>query len=84
MGIMRMRNSEFGVRNERRRRPKQDSAFRVPHSALRGSFSLEYAVLVAVVVAALIGMSIYMKRALQGKWRAVGDTFGHGKQYKAP
>lgn len=49
-----------------------------------GQFSLEYAALVVIVIAALVGMSIYVKRALQGKWRTVGDVFGHGKQYEAP
>lgn len=48
----------------------------------RGQTALEYAVLIAVVVAALVGMSIYVKRSLSGKWREVGDTFGHGRQYE--
>jgi len=48
--------------------------------AQRGSFSIEYAALIAVVVAALIGMSVYLQRALSGRWRAVGDVFGYGKQ----
>ena len=47
----------------------------------KGVLSIEYAVLVAVVVAALIGMAVYVKRALSGKWRSVGDTFGQGRQY---
>jgi len=33
-------------------------------------------------VAALISMAVYTKRALSGKWRGVGDTFGHGRQYE--
>lgn len=48
----------------------------------RGGFSLEYAALIAVVLATLIGMSVYMMRALSGRWRGVGDTFGYGKQYQ--
>lgn len=48
----------------------------------RGAFSLEYAVLIAVVAAGLIGMSIYIKRSLCGKWRETGDTFGYGRQYQ--
>jgi hypothetical protein len=40
-------------------------------------------VLIAVMVAALIGMSVYTERALAGKWRQVGDTFGYGRQYEA-
>ena len=47
-----------------------------------GQSAVEYAVLVAIVVAALVGMAVYTKRALCGKWRDVGDTFGHGRQYE--
>ena len=50
-------------------------------SASSGSFSLEYATLIVIVAAAMIGMAIYVKRALSGRWRAVGDAFGYGKQY---
>ena len=51
-------------------------------SKLRKAFlSLEYALLIAIIVAALIGISIYLKRAISGRWRTVGDTFGHGRQY---
>ena len=46
------------------------------------SFSLEYATLIVIVAAAMIGMAIYVKRALSGRWRAVGDTFGYGRQYE--
>ncbi len=50
---------------------------------LKRAFSvLEYAVLVAVIVATLIGMAVYFKRALSGKWREVGDSFGFGRQYQ--
>lgn len=47
----------------------------------RGTSVLEYAVLAAIVAAALLGMSIYFKRALADKWRWVGDSFGYGRQY---
>ena len=50
----------------------------------RGSLSLEYACLIAIVVAALITMSVYTKRAICGKWRDVGDGFGYGRQYQYP
>jgi Flp pilus assembly pilin Flp len=46
-----------------------------------GLSTIEYAVLIVVVVAALLGISIYFRRALSGKWRSVGDTFGYGRQY---
>lgn len=52
------------------------------HSAWRkGQATVEYAVAIAVITAALLGMAIYTKRALTGRWRSVGDTFGFGRQY---
>ncbi|MDI6606056.1 MAG: hypothetical protein QME65_02805 [Candidatus Omnitrophota bacterium] len=49
----------------------------------RSAFSvIEYTFLIAIIAAVLIGMSIYLKHALCGKWRAVGDTFGYGRQYE--
>jgi len=60
-----------------------NSALRTPHAARRkGQTALEYAVVIAVVVAALVGMSVYVKRAMSGKWRQVGDTFGYGRQFE--
>jgi Flp pilus assembly pilin Flp len=38
--------------------------------------------LVAVVAAALIGMAVYLKRGLCGRFRSVGDAFGSGRQYQ--
>ena len=48
----------------------------------QGSFSLEYATLIVLVAAAMIGMAVYVKRALSGRWRSAGDAFGHGRQYE--
>lgn len=45
---------------------------------------IEYSMVVAVVVAALVGMQIYIKRAISGRWRQAADTFGFGRQYDAP
>ena len=42
---------------------------------------VEYSMLIAVVVAALLGMQIYLKRAICGKWKEAGDVFGYGRQY---
>lgn len=47
----------------------------------KGSVSLENAVLIAIIIAALIGMSAYIRRAMCGKLRQAGDSFGFGKQY---
>lgn len=38
--------------------------------------TLEYATLIAIVVAALIGMQVYMKRATQGRLRNATDEIG--------
>ena len=47
-----------------------------------GNLTIEYAFLIVIIVVALIGMSVYLKRALCGKWREMGDTFGYGRQYE--
>jgi Flp pilus assembly pilin Flp len=46
-----------------------------------GFLSLEYALLIAVLIVVLIGTALYFKRALSGKWREAGDSFGFGRQY---
>ena len=48
----------------------------------RGQTALEYAALIAIVSAALVGMSLYTRRALSGRWKTVGDAFGFGRQYE--
>lgn len=47
----------------------------------RAFLSLEYVIIIIVVAAALIGISMYFRRAISEKWRTVGDTFGFGRQY---
>lgn len=42
----------------------------------RAQSTLEYAVIIAVVVAALIAMQAYVKRGLQGKYRQASDDIG--------
>jgi len=48
-----------------------------------GTSTLEYAILIAITAAALIAMSGYVKKAISGKWRSVGDSFGFGRQYES-
>ena len=48
----------------------------------RGQATLMYAALIAMVAAALISMSPYVKRALQEKYRQAADTYGYGDQYE--
>ncbi len=50
----------------------------------RASFSVEYAAFIVLMAAALLGTAVYTKRALSGKWKQVGDTFGHGRQFEIP
>jgi len=42
----------------------------------RAQSTLEYAILIAVVVGALIGMQTYVKRGLQGRLKAATDDVG--------
>jgi len=42
----------------------------------RAQSTLEYAILIAVVVGALIGMQTYVKRGLQGRLKAASDDVG--------
>jgi len=42
----------------------------------KGQSTLEYAVIIAVVVAALIAMQTYVKRGLQGRLKQASDDIG--------
>lgn len=42
----------------------------------RGQSTLEYAVLIAVIVAALIAVQVYVKRGYQGRLRTAADDMG--------
>lgn len=42
----------------------------------KGQTTLEYAILIAVVVAGLIGMQVYVKRGVQGRLRGASDDIG--------
>ena len=48
----------------------------------KGSLTIEYAILIAIVIAALLGMQGYVKRAICGRWREAADTIGFGRQYE--
>ncbi|MEW6170738.1 MAG: hypothetical protein AB1472_04190 [Candidatus Omnitrophota bacterium] len=49
---------------------------------IRGSFFLEYTILIAIVAAALLAMQVYFKRSICGKWHEAADVFGFGRQYE--
>lgn len=42
----------------------------------RGQSTLEYAVLIAIIVAALVAMQVYIKRGMQGRLRQASDDIG--------
>lgn len=42
----------------------------------KAQVSLEYAIVIAVFVAALISMKVYLKRGIQGNFRKVADGIG--------
>ena len=41
----------------------------------------EYAVIIFIAAAVFVTMGIYVKRAIQGRWRDAADSFGAGMQY---
>ena len=42
----------------------------------KGQSTLEYAVIIAVVVAGLLAMQMYIKRGIQGRFRQASDDIG--------
>ncbi|RJP27418.1 MAG: class III signal peptide-containing protein [Candidatus Omnitrophota bacterium] len=55
------------------------------HLNKRGQSTLEYALIIAVIIAALIAMQTYFKRGLQGRLKQasddVGEQFSSGASY---
>lgn len=51
---------------------KKQSRFKT----IKAQSILEYAVIIAVVVAALLAMQIYVKRSFQGRFRQAADSIG--------
>jgi len=46
----------------------------------KGMSVVEYSLLVAIVIAGLLAMQVYVKRAVSGRWKEAGDVFGFGRQ----
>jgi len=44
---------------------------------------LEYTVLIAVCVLALIFMFAYIRNSISGRWRQAADVFGQGEVYSS-
>jgi len=47
----------------------------------KGASILEYSLFIAVVIAAFVGMQVYLKRGVCGNWKQAADVFGFGRQY---
>ena len=47
-----------------------------------GFSTIEYALLLVIVVAALVGVQRYLKAGLMGRWKASVDVFGQGQQFE--
>lgn len=48
----------------------------------RGISTLEYALLLACIVGALLATQAMLRRAISYKWRQSADSFGDGRQYE--
>lgn len=42
---------------------------------------MEYSMLLMLLVFAFLAFQKYLVRGMAGRWKAVGDSFGYGKQY---
>ncbi len=47
----------------------------------KGVSSMEYAILITVIILAVTAIFGYTKRAISGKMRDAADVFGYGRQY---
>ncbi|MDD5019646.1 MAG: hypothetical protein PHH75_04630 [Candidatus Omnitrophica bacterium] len=47
-----------------------------------GMSVLEYSLLIAAILAALLSVQVYLRRAISYKWRDAADSFGLGRQYE--
>ncbi len=54
---------------------RQNKSFRQ-----KGVSIVETSMLLVIVIAVLLVMQIYVKRAINGRWKEAGDVFGFGRQ----
>lgn len=48
----------------------------------KGVSVVEYSLLLAIIIAALLAIQVYVKRAVSGRWKEAGDVFGYGRQFE--
>ncbi len=53
----------------------------IPFRHKRAASIIEYTMLFVVVMATMVVMQKYVLRAVSGRWKTVGDSFGFGRQY---
>ena len=49
--------------------------------SLKGQAVFEYMILLIFIITAFLIFQKYIVRAMSGRWKSVGDTFGHGQSY---
>lgn len=49
----------------------------------RGASMVEYMMLFVIVLGALYVFQTYISRAMNGRWKTTGDSFGMGRQYQS-
>lgn len=49
------------------------------NNKLKAMTFLEYTMLTIIIVAAIVGMQTYLKRAISERWRQSADVFGFGR-----
>lgn len=47
----------------------------------KGASIIEYMIVILFIVSVFFVFQNYILRGFSGRWRAIGDTFGSGKQY---
>lgn len=47
----------------------------------RAQSTIEYFVMICIIIGALVGSQVYLKRALQGKMKGISDDLSGGGQY---
>ena len=48
----------------------------------RGMSAVEYSVVIAIVIAALLVMQFYFKRSLSSRWKDTADVFSYGRTFQ--
>lgn len=51
----------------------------IKRQTIKGSLTVEYAILIGVVIMAFVAMAPYVTRSLCGRWRQSADVFGYGR-----